>query len=62
LSTEASIFVCGVVRSVPQGQSAPGNQELAVDYFEVIGHSPPGGADTLINEVLFYLYSYIIYL
>jgi hypothetical protein len=21
------------------------------DYFEVIGHSPPGGADTLLNEV-----------
>ncbi|CAF5034885.1 unnamed protein product, partial [Rotaria sp. Silwood1] len=50
LSTEATMFVCGVVRSVPEGKSAPGNQELIVDYFEVIGHSPPGGANSLLNE------------
>jgi asparaginyl-tRNA synthetase len=38
---------------VLEGKSAPGNQELVADYFEVIGHSPPGGADTLLNEVCF---------
>ncbi|CAF4996249.1 unnamed protein product, partial [Rotaria socialis] len=37
-------------RPIPEGQTAPGNQELVADYFEVVGHSPPGGADTLINE------------
>ncbi len=56
LSTEATMFVCGIVRSVPEGQSAPGNQELVVDYFEIIGHSPPGGADSLLNEVRFHFY------
>ncbi|CAF4642756.1 unnamed protein product [Rotaria sp. Silwood1] len=50
LSTEATISVCGVVRPVPEGQTAPGNQELVADYFEVIGHSPPGGVDTLLNK------------
>jgi hypothetical protein len=40
---------------VPEGQSAPGNQELTVDYYEVVGHSPPGGADTLLNEVFIFV-------
>ncbi|CAF4528664.1 unnamed protein product [Rotaria sp. Silwood2] len=62
LSTEATISVCGVVRPVPEGQTAPGNQELVVDYFEVIGHSPPGGADTLLNEVCLYDLNLFIYL
>ncbi len=43
--------VFGVVKPVLEGQTAPGNQELVADYFEVVGHSPPGGADTLLNEV-----------
>lgn len=51
LSTEATLGVSGVVRAVPEGQTAPGNQELVVDYYEVVGHSPAGGADTLLNEV-----------
>lgn len=55
LSTEASLFVCGSVRSLPEGQSAPGNQEIIVDYYEVIGHSPPGGADSLLNEVEYFI-------
>lgn len=51
LSTEATLAVNGVIRPIPEGQSAPGQQELVADYYEVIGHSPPGGADTLLNEV-----------
>ncbi|CAF0979951.1 unnamed protein product [Adineta steineri] len=51
LSTEATICVYGVVHPIPEGQTAPGNQELVTDYFEVIGHSPSSGADTLLNEV-----------
>ncbi|CAF3842317.1 unnamed protein product [Rotaria sp. Silwood1] len=50
LSTEASICIYGIVRSIPDGQTAPDNQELIVDSFEVIGHSPSGGIDTLVNE------------
>lgn len=51
LATEATITVYGVVQPVPEGKTAPGNQELTVDYYEIIGHSPAGGADTLLNEV-----------
>lgn len=29
---------------------APGGHELVVDYWELIGPSPPGGADNLVNE------------
>lgn len=50
LATEATITIYGVVRPVPEGQTAPGNQELTTDFYEIIGHSPPGGADTLLNE------------
>ncbi|CAF1651343.1 unnamed protein product [Adineta ricciae] len=50
LATEATISVTGVVRPVPEGQTAPGGQELTADFFQVVGHSPPGGADTLLNE------------
>ncbi len=59
MATEATIFVCGVVQPVPEGQSARDNQELIVDYFEVIGHSPPGGADSLLNEVGFHFNIFI---
>jgi asparaginyl-tRNA synthetase len=56
LSTEASIFICGVVRPVIEGQRAPGNFELVADYFEVIGFSPPGGADLFRIEVCCFSY------
>ena len=29
---------------------APGNHEMTVDYWELIGPSPAGGADNLLNE------------
>lgn len=30
---------------------APDNHEMKVDYWEVIGAAPPGGAENLLNEV-----------
>jgi len=50
LSTEATVAVYGKIEAVPEGKKAPRNCELKVDYWEVIGHSPAGGADNILNE------------
>ncbi|CAL7945413.1 unnamed protein product [Xylocopa violacea] len=50
LSTEASIQVFGTLQIVPEGKNAPGGHELHVDYWKLIGASPPGGADSILNE------------
>jgi len=31
-------------------QQAPGSHELRVDYWEVVGLAPSGGADNVLNE------------
>ena len=50
LSTEATVHLYGTVKPVPEGKKAPRNIELAVDYWEIVGHSPAGGADNVLNE------------
>lgn len=50
LATEAAICVYGVIKELPEGKIAPGDHEMTVDYWELIGSSPPGGADNLLNE------------
>lgn len=50
LATEATVAVYGKVQSVPEGKQAPRNVEMVVDYWEVYGHSPAGGADSVLNE------------
>lgn len=50
LSTESSIQLFGTLNAVPEGKSAPGGHELSVDYWELVGLAPPGGADAILNE------------
>ncbi|KPJ07770.1 Asparaginyl-tRNA synthetase, cytoplasmic [Papilio machaon] len=50
LSTESSVIVYGKLRPVLEGKTAPGGHELVVDYWELIGLAPPGGADSILNE------------
>lgn len=50
LSTESSVCLFGTVKALPEGKTAPGGHEMQVDYWELIGLAPAGGADTLLNE------------
>lgn len=50
LSTESSVQFFGTLLVVPEGKEAPGGHELKVDYWELIGLAPPGGADSILNE------------
>jgi asparaginyl-tRNA synthetase len=62
LATEATVGLYGKVQSVPEGKKAPKNIELIVDYWEVVGHSPAGGADNILNEVNKKLFVFILIL
>ena len=50
LSSEATVCIFGKVSAVPEGKQAPRNVELSADYWEVVGHSPAGGAESVLNE------------
>lgn len=50
LSTESSVTLFGTLKVIPEGKTAPGGHELEVDYWELVGLAPAGGADNLLNE------------
>ncbi|CAD5209776.1 unnamed protein product [Bursaphelenchus xylophilus] len=46
---ESSVLVYGTVKKLPEGKTAIGGVELAVDYWSQIGNSPPGGVEHVLN-------------
>lgn len=50
LSTESSVTFYGTLVEVPAGKEAPGGHEMKVDYWQLVGLAPAGGADTILNE------------
>ena len=43
------LYLLGTVKEVPEGKTAPGGHELHADYWEIVGRSPAGGIDNILN-------------
>ncbi|KAF8870483.1 asparaginyl-tRNA synthetase [Infundibulicybe gibba] len=50
LTLESSVEVVGTLQAVPEGKTAPGGHELAVDYWRVVG-TAPGAEDAFSNRL-----------
>ncbi|KRX36123.1 Asparagine--tRNA ligase, cytoplasmic [Trichinella murrelli] len=50
LATESSISITGILNDLPAGKEAPGGCELQADFWTLIGRSPPGGVEAVLNE------------
>ncbi|KAF7362348.1 AA-TRNA-LIGASE-II domain-containing protein [Mycena venus] len=52
LALESAVELVGTLQAVPEGKTAPGGHELAVDYWRLIGGSPGGDEafSTKLNE------------
>ena len=50
LQTEATVLVYGSLQVVPEGQHAPGGHELICDFWQIVGHSPSGGSESVVTD------------
>ena len=50
LTLESTITVSGSIKTVPEGQTAPGGHELIADYYEIVGLAPSGD-ESITNKV-----------
>ncbi|TFY78478.1 hypothetical protein EWM64_g5536 [Hericium alpestre] len=50
LTLESTVELVGTLQPVPEGKTAPGGHELAVDYWRVLG-AAPGGDDAFTNRL-----------
>ncbi len=49
MATEATVTVYGELQAVQEGHEAPGGHELVADYWQLMGASPAGGIDNILN-------------
>ncbi|CAI8022550.1 Asparagine--tRNA ligase, cytoplasmic [Geodia barretti] len=50
LAPESTITVYGVLKTLPEGKTAPGGHELVADYWEMVGAAPAGGVENVVTE------------
>ena len=50
LSLESTMSIWGELCEVKDGQNAPGGVEVIADYWELVGSSPSGGTEAIVNE------------
>ena len=50
LSLESTMSIWGQLSTVKDGQKAPGGIEVVADYWELVGSSPSGGCEAIVND------------
>ena len=50
ISLESTLSIWGNLCKVKDGQNAPGGVEIVADYWELVGSSPSGGYEAIVNE------------
>lgn len=51
ITLETTVTLYGTIIKVPEGKTAPGDVELVVDYYEVVGQAP-SGEEAFTNKII----------